>query len=265
MWSRYLLVMAAVIGIAGAADARSLDDIIKEGVIRVGIQPNFPPFSSRNANGEFEGFDVDIANRIAEALKVKPEWVPVESPQRVPLLVADRIDIMLGALTRTPARAQLIEYTVPLHTEVQGVLTREDVDITSWRDLNDPKYTISDMRGNWQTEWLQKNLPLAKLALVDTTADSVRQVAQGRAHAIVGIYSFVMPQAKNYTDVKWKILPEPIQVTYDAIGVGRGNYPLRDALNIILYNLHSTEYVNERWEHWFASPMLVKVTPTPYF
>jgi polar amino acid transport system substrate-binding protein len=265
MWIRCLLVMAAVLGLSSAVYAKSLDDIIKDGVIRVGIQPNFPPFSSRNANGEFEGFDIDIANRIAEALKVKPEWVPVESPQRVPFLVADRIDIMLGALTRTPARALLIEYTVPLHTEVQGVLTTESVDIKSWKDLNDPKYTLSDMRGNWQVDWIKANLPRANLALVDTVADEVRQVAQGRAHAIVGIYSFVMPQAKNYPNVKWKVLPEPIQVTYDSIGVGRGNYPLRDTLNIILYNLHSTNYVNERWEHWFASPMLAKVIPSPFF
>jgi polar amino acid transport system substrate-binding protein len=262
---RCLVMILAVGALSDGAKAKSLDDIIKQGVIRIGIQPNFPPFSSRNPQGEFEGFDVDIANKLAEALKVKPEWVPVESPQRVPFLVADKIDIMLGALTRNAQRAALIEYTVPLHTEVVGVLTTEKVDITDWKQLDDPKYTLSDMRGNWEVDWLKRELPNAKMALVDSVADEVRQVAQGRADAIVGIVAFVMPQAKNYTDVKWKVLPKPIEVSYDAIGVGRGNYPLRDALNIALYEMHATNFVNERWENWFASPMLVKIVPNPYF
>jgi polar amino acid transport system substrate-binding protein len=265
---RCLMVMLAL-GMAdafgGVTEAKSLDDIIKQGVIRIGIQPNFPPFSSRNSQGEFEGFDVDIGNRIAEVLKVKPEWVPVESPQRVPFLVADKIDIMLGALTRTAQRAQLIEYTVPLHTEVVGVLTTEKVDITDWKQLDDSKYTLSDMRGNWEVDWLKRELPNAKMALVDTVADEVRQVAQGRADAIVGIVAFVMPQAKTHSDVKWKVLEKPIDVSYDAIGVGRGNYPLRDTLNIALYDMHASGFVNEHWEKWFASPMLVKIMPNPYF
>jgi polar amino acid transport system substrate-binding protein len=260
-----MLALSLAGALAGSAEAKSLDDIIKQGVIRIGIQPNFPPFSSRNAQGEFAGFDVDIGNKIAEVLKVKPEWVPVESPQRVPFLVADKIDIMLGALTRTAQRAQLIEYTVPLHTEVVGVLTTDKVDITDWKQLDDPKYTLSDMRGNWEVDWLKRELPNAKMALVDTVADEVRQVAQGRADAIVGIVAFVMPQAKTHEDVKWKVLQKPIEVSYDAIGVGRGNYPLRDALNIALYDMHASGFVNERWEKWFASPMLVKIVPNPYF
>ena len=80
-----------------------------EGVIRIGINPNFPPMSSRNASGEWEGFDIDIGNKIAEALKVTVEWVPTETAQRVPFLVADQIDMSLGALTRNTERAKLIE------------------------------------------------------------------------------------------------------------------------------------------------------------
>ena len=44
-----LAVVLAVAAMVGIAEARSLDDIIKEGTIRIGINPNFPPMSSRNA------------------------------------------------------------------------------------------------------------------------------------------------------------------------------------------------------------------------
>ncbi|MBV9247574.1 MAG: transporter substrate-binding domain-containing protein, partial [Methylobacteriaceae bacterium] len=117
------VAVVAVAALCGVAQARSLDDIIKAGTIRIGVNPNFPPNSSYGANNEFEGFDIDIGNKIAEAMKVKAEFVPTETPQRVPFLVSDKIDISLGALTRTAERAKLIDYTVPLHTEVMAVLT----------------------------------------------------------------------------------------------------------------------------------------------
>ena len=72
-------------------------------MIRIGVNPNFPPNSSYNDKNEFEGFDIDVGNKIAEALKLKAEFVPTETAQRVPFLVADKIDISLGALTRSPS------------------------------------------------------------------------------------------------------------------------------------------------------------------
>jgi polar amino acid transport system substrate-binding protein len=258
------LVVVLVLGVS-SADAKSLDDVISAGVIRIGINPNFPPMSSRGPDGNWQGFDIDVGNKIAQALGVKVEWVPTETPQRVPFLVADKIDISLGALTRTAERAKLITYTVPLHTEAMAVLTTDKVTVDNWKQLNDPKYTLANMRGNWTVDWLKQNLPEAKMSLVDTIADTVRLVAQGRADAIVENIDFFMAQTKNYPDVKWRVLKETINVSYDCIGLQRGNYPLRDELNIILYDLHSTDFVNQTWEKWYGAPMLVKIEVNPYF
>ena len=62
----------------GQADARSLDDIIKDGTIRVGIHPNLPGLSEYNTKNEFEGMDIDTANMIAEALGVKAVGVKAD-------------------------------------------------------------------------------------------------------------------------------------------------------------------------------------------
>ena len=91
-------------------------------------QPEFPAQQLLHDKNELEGFDIDVGNKIAEALKLKAEFVPTETPQRVPFLVADKIDISLGALTRSAERAKLITYTVPLHTEVMAVLTTDKAD-----------------------------------------------------------------------------------------------------------------------------------------
>jgi polar amino acid transport system substrate-binding protein len=268
MKRRHILAGAAAVALAFAgvaADAKSLDDILAEGKIRIGINPNFPNMSTRNDAGEWTGFDIDVGNAIAAALGVEVEWVPTETPQRVPFLVSDRIDISLGALTRNSERAKLIDYTVPLHTEVLAVLATDKIEGDSWEDFNLDTVTLANMRGNWTVDWIGENMPNAKLELVDTLADTVRLVAQGRADAIVENIDFFMAFTKNYPDVTWRVIPNPIDVAYCAIGVAQGNDNLTEVLNIVLYNLHSSGKVNEMWEAHYGAPMLVKVEPSPYF
>lgn len=263
-----LVAGAAALGLmvlASHADAKSLDDILSEGKIRIGINPNFPNMSTRNDAGEWEGFDITVGKAIADKLGVEVEWVPTETAQRVPFLVSDRIDLSLGALTRNSERAKLIDYTVPLHTEVLAVLATDKIEGDKWQDFNKEGVTLANMRGNWTVDWIGENMPNAKLELVDTIADTVRLVGQGRADAIVENIDFFMGFTKNYPDVNWRVVKEPIFVAYCAIGVSQGNDNLKEVLNIILYDLHSSGMVNETWEKNYGAPMLVKVEPSPWF
>jgi polar amino acid transport system substrate-binding protein len=254
MLRRHLLAgLAAAALVAGAlpAAAKTLDQIIADGVIRIGINPNFPNMSVRNDAGEWEGFDIDIGNAIAE--------------QRVPYLVSDRIDLSLGALTRNAERAQLIDYTVPLHTEVLAVLTTDQVEASSWQDLNADGITLANMRGNWTVDWIGENMPNVELELTDNIADTVRLVAQGRADAIVENIDFFMGFTENHPEVTWRVLPDPIDVAYCGIGVQQGNDQLTEVLNVILFGLHNSGAVNAAWEAHYGAPMLVKIEPNPYF
>ncbi|MDQ0394898.1 transporter substrate-binding domain-containing protein [Labrys monachus] len=257
----------AVIAGSGVAsvDARSLDEIIKSGTIRIGVLPNSPPQSALGETNEIEGFDVDVGKKIADTLGVKPDFVMTEIAQRVPFLVSDRIDISLGGLTRTPERAKLIAYTVPLHTESMAVLTTDKVQAKSWKELNDEKYTLVLIRGVWTVDFLKENLPKAKILLVDTMADVTRSIAQGRADALVENIDFYMAFTKNYPDVKWRVIPEVINTHYDGIGVAQNNDALVRYLNIVLYDLHTGGFVEDTWEKWFKAPMTVKIVPNPYF
>ena len=75
--------MVACIAFVPAAYA-DLADILEAGTIKIGIPENFPPFGSLGADGEYEGYDVDVAKLIAADLEVEIELVPVTSNQRIP-------------------------------------------------------------------------------------------------------------------------------------------------------------------------------------
>jgi polar amino acid transport system substrate-binding protein len=108
-------------------------------------------------------------------------------------------------------------------------------------------------------------MPNVEMELVDTNADTVRVVAQGRADAIVENIDFFMGFTEQYPDVKWRVLPDPIDVAWCAIGVQQGNNNLTEVLNIILFNLHNSDMVNETWQAHYGAPMLRPIEPDPFF
>lgn len=258
-------IVLLLVAVSAPTESRTLDEIISDGTLRVGVNPNFPPMSSFGMTNQLEGFDVDIGNRIAEALGVEVDFVTTETAQRVPFLVSNRIDIALGAMTRTPTRAKLIGYTIPLHSEAMGVITTDKVDIQNWKELDRPDITLVNMRGNLSVSILKDMLPKPKVLLVDGNADTIRAIAQGRADALVENVDFFLKFTNNYRNVKWRVLSEPIFVAYCGIGIGKNNDSLRHYLNILLHDLHTSGYINETWEKWYGAPMAVPIKPDPYF
>lgn len=261
----FCVSVVLALALPAVAPARTLDEIIKAGTIRVGVNPNFPPMSSYGKSNRLEGFDVDIGRAVGHALGVKVEFVTTEAAQRVPFLVANRIDIALGALTRTPQRAKLVSFTVPLHSEAMGVITTDKIPARSWQDLNKKTITLVNMRGNLSVDILKRKLPNPKVLLVDGNADTIRAIAQGRADALVENVDFFRNFTKNYPNVKWRVLDDPIFVAYCGIGVRKNNEALREFLNVLLYDLHSSGMINNTWKKWYGAPMAVPVAISPFF
>jgi polar amino acid transport system substrate-binding protein len=250
-------LIAVVAG--GMAHARTLEDIRQSGEIRVGVNPNFPPMSSYGDDNRLAGFDVDVARRIADALGVKLTLVPTEAAQRVPFLVSGRIDMSMGALTITPERQALIDFTIPLHSEAMGVITTDRVKADRWEDLNRRDITLVNMRGNQSVSVLQEKLPLPRRLLVDGNADTIRAIAQGRADALIENTDFFLGFTRNYPEVKWRVLPDPIFAAWCGIGVAKGNATLQAELDRVLHALHKDGSIAAMWRDHYAADMSVPV------
>ena len=252
-------LLALPLFLSAPAQTATLQEIQQAGVIRIGVNPNFPPMSSFGATNQLEGFDVDVANAIGRALGVRVQLVPTATAQRIPFLTAGRVDLALGALTITPERAQVIDFTVPLHTETMSVLLTDRVRAASWRELDRGDITLVNMRGNTSVALLKEKLPRAKVLLVDGNADTVRALAQGRADAMVENIDFFWRYTKAHPNVRWRRLPEPILTKTCGIGVGKGNAALLAAVNDALRKLHTDGTVGRLWEKWYGMTMTVPV------
>lgn len=256
-WLRALMLV--LLALATPASARDLAEIRQTGVLRVGVNPNFPPMSSYGAGGQLQGFDVEVARELGRRLGLRVELVPTEAASRVPFLVSGRIDLSLGALTITPERRALIDFSVPLHSEAMGVITTDKLPVTRWQQLDRADITLVNMRGNQSVSVLAEKLPRPQRLLVDGNADTIRAIAQGRADALVENVDFFIGFTRNYPEVRWRVLPDPIFTAWCGIGLAKGNEPLRAALDTALIAMHRDGSVDRLWRASYGAAMTVPV------
>jgi polar amino acid transport system substrate-binding protein len=266
-WIAAIMCVALLAGAPQLAFAQvhTLDQILSAKKLVVGVNPTLPPLASMNDKNEIVGYDVDIAQKLGALLGVPVELVTVGSPDRVPFVATGKVDIVMGALTRTPDRAKVIDFTVPIQTEALSVLTTEAKPFTTWQDLNKDSVTLVQVRGTTPLDFIKANVPQAKLLLLDNYPDAVRALAQGRADAMIDVVDYLGNFTKNYP-VQWKILKQPIGgVDYDSIGVAKGNDTLRNWLNIALFSLSESGFMADTYKKWFGMDMVVPIVANPYF
>ena len=102
---------AAALGLASmpAAAGERLDNIVKTNTLRVGTPGDYRPFAMKEDSG-FAGHDIDVVNAMAAIYGWKVEFVQTSWKQMAADLKANRFDVAVGGITRSPARALFADF-----------------------------------------------------------------------------------------------------------------------------------------------------------
>jgi polar amino acid transport system substrate-binding protein len=154
---RAAILGIAAIGFATAAQGDALDDIMKAKLIKVAVPQDFAPFGSAGPDLKPQGYDIDMANLIGEALGVKVEIVPVTSANRIPYLQTKRADIIISSLGKNPEREKVIDFTIAYAPFYSGVFGAKDVAVAKVDELAGK--TVGATRGAIEEQELSKMAP----------------------------------------------------------------------------------------------------------
>jgi polar amino acid transport system substrate-binding protein len=114
-------------------------------------------------------------------------------------------------------------------------------------------------------QWIQQHLPEAKLLLLDNHPDVLRAVADGRATAVVDDLASLGAIARTI-DAQWLPLSDHAdEVDWDCIGVAKSDVTLRRWLNLALFSLQTSGFVDETYRMWFGFNMAAPIPTQPYF
>lgn len=187
------LAIALLFGFFVSAFAQQLEieDIMKRGVLKVGIGAQVPGFCLRNPEGKIEGLDADISKLLAKAVlgdENKLELVPITGAGRIPAVVTRQVDVVICNMTITPERALKAAFTLPYIESGQLVLLRKDVKAQKLEDLNKEGIKIAVFNAQFYIDIAKKYFPKAERLVFEGPGDCLLAVRSGRAHAMVQEY-----------------------------------------------------------------------------
>jgi polar amino acid transport system substrate-binding protein len=111
----FAALLAAVALVCAAASpnahADALEAIVKNGVLRVAVPEDYPPFGAVGPDMKPQGYDIDMAALLAKSLNVKLQLVPVNSANRIPYLTTNKVDLIISSLGKTPDREKVIDFS----------------------------------------------------------------------------------------------------------------------------------------------------------
>ena len=178
------LILTLSLATAAFADARArtLDEIKESGKLVIGVFSDKKPFGYVDEYGEYQGYDVYFARRLAEDLGVELELVSVDAPNRVEYLTSAKVDIILANFTVTPERAEVVDFALPYMKVALGVVSPDAALITSVEDLRGKTLIVS--KGTTAETWFTANEPEVNLLKFDTYTETFNALLDGRGDAL---------------------------------------------------------------------------------
>ncbi|MEX1172627.1 MAG: transporter substrate-binding domain-containing protein [Chloroflexota bacterium] len=252
------LVIAAPLGgcqeSTGEQGKSVLDTIQETSKIRIGILDGAPPFSQLGADGQPEGYDVDIAKAIAETLGATPEWTVVDIPGRVASLQTRQLDMVVANFTRTPQRAMTIDFTPPYLIVRNMFLVRADSPYQEVADLDKPEVRIAITRGGTAEQWVPTFAPNGKQVAFNSEGDCVQALQSNQADVLTQD-NFFNARLMADNPGTYRVIEADYPAESISIGLPQGDAKWARWLDTWVYEFNATGANAALFMKWFEYEM----------
>lgn len=185
-WNQLLgAVLLGAVAFSAQAGPR-LDRIQESKTLRVGTPGDYRPFAIKTEQG-YEGHDIDVIEAMARELGLTIEYVPTTWPNLMPDLQADKFDIAVGGITRTPARIAQMEM-LPGYAPFGKVALARSTDKNKYKsveDLNQPSVHVIKNPGGTNELFVLEHLKEAQVSTHDKNAEIPGLIAEGKGDIMI--------------------------------------------------------------------------------
>jgi len=263
-----VLVTAIVFGFSAAAIGSDIDlakkstleQITKRGQLKVGFEAGYLPFEMADKKGRFIGFDIDMAKEMAKAMGVK--FVPVNTAWDgiIPALITKKFDIIISGMTATQQRNLKINFADPYIIVGQTILLNKKNagKVKSYKDLNDPKYTVASKLGTTGEQAIKRLIPKAKYKSFESESEAALEVLNGKADATIYDLPFCATFMAQQGAGKLIFLDEPFTFEPLAWAIRKGDPDFMNWLNNFLLQVKNDGRYDKIYDKWIRSTDWIK-------
>ena len=234
---------------APKASFRSIADIKQSGKLIIGVFSDKAPFGYIDKDGNYQGYDVYFAERLAKDLGVKAEYISLEPANRVEYAKTGKVDIVLANFTVTKERAEQVDFALPYMKVALGVVSPAKANITSIDQLKDKLLIVA--KGTTAETYFAKHHPEVKLLKFDQYTETFNALLDGRGAAFSTDNTEVLDWAMKNPDFKVGITSLGDLDTI-APAVQKGNKELLAYINDEIKKLGEENFFHKNYEATLA-------------
>ena len=197
----------------------TLSRITESGVIKVGMTGNQPPFSMESTDGSLMGYEVDLAELLAESMKLKLEIVQLSFNELLPALEKGDIDAVMSGMSITMERNLKAAFVGPYMLSGKSILTKTEslVKAEEAEDLNQSNLKVTSLKGSTSEQFVKLFLPEASSLPADNLDKALNMLLNDEANVMVADYPTCVLNVMLYPTSGLVTLAEPL--TLEPIGM----------------------------------------------
>lgn len=206
---------------------------VEPGKLIMSTNAAFPPYEMTTDSGEFEGIDIETAQAIADKLGLELQIDDMDFDAALLAVQQGKADMVMAGVTVTDERQNVMDFTDSYATGIQSIIVKEDSDIASVDDLAGKK--IGTQRGTTGYLYCSDDFGDENVVAYDNGLTAVQMLNNGQVDCVV----IDNAPAKEFVAANpgLKLLDTAYVEENYAIGVGKGNTELKDAINTALEEL----------------------------
>lgn len=248
-----LLLICFIFSACGKKEVTNDDynKILQRDKLIVGVRDDAPPFGFKDKDGNFAGYDVDLAKIIAYGIlgdENKIEFVPVTASNRIMKLSAGEADMLIAAMSITNQRQQILDFSAPYYIAGQAILVKSSSKATSLKDFEGGKLII--VFGSTSEKSLRRNVPGVNIIGYKNYTDAYNALKAGKADGIVADDSILLSFAIK--DKAVKLLPKRYSKEPYAIAFRKDedSQRLQKKVNYIIQDLQGRRRLEQLQKKW---------------
>lgn len=252
-----LLSLLVVISLAACGKSQG-DDSVKriqdKGTITMGTSADAPPFeyiSVQNGKKKIVGFDVLLANKIADELGVKLKIENVSFPALVTELQDKKVDMVLASMVATPARKKVVSFSDTYHEGSNVLLVRKD-DANKYQKISDLNgKSIGAQQGSAKEQVAKTQLSKAHLVTESGLGTLTTELKVGKIDGVIlgaedsKAYTLKYPETYATTKIKLKTTSD---ISAVSVGMNKDDVELKKKVNQVIQRLKKSGELDQMLE-----------------
>jgi len=237
-----------------ALQQSAADRIASEGAVRIGVRNDNPPLSFVDESGEWVGFDIDLANAMADQLGVEPELVVVDGTTRISFLQDGRVDMSIASMNHTRQRDDAIDFSVTYFWDNQSFLIRTG-EYAAIEDLFGAKVAAnagSSAIPSWQEYSVAAGANAPEIVEFTDKLAAMQALRDGAVEGYTEDNITMLALAAG--DPELELLPGGHNPVQFGIGVPNNDSKWRDQVNYALQDLWKDGTYQTIYDSWFTGP-----------